>query len=195
MSNRSKYQDEFPELYFEMRANKFMAKKDIAEAFGISVATFHTWTDPEDKAYKPLLLEAVKRAEKHMRLQVIERTKESLFRAAWGYDFEETGTTVNMTGDRVGKKEARTLKKKLHPSWQACLAILQNIDPENWKDRRYNVIEGKLNIEDIDTVSTVDLLKEIEAIRREAEERQRIEDINNGKTFTPNPKHQRPKNT
>lgn len=118
-----------------------------AKIGGISVGTFCRWMDEKSE-----FNEAVKRAkaafEDWQMDGILEDARKSLKTLVCGQEYEEIKTEYE--NDKLGnpriKKQMRTTKKIL-PNPTAVIFALCNRDPDNWKNRVAQDVNGKIDVE------------------------------------------------
>lgn len=118
-----------------------------AKIGGIHVATFCEWQNT-----KPEFAEAVKRAksafEEWQMNGILEDARKSLKTLVCGQEYEEIKTEYE--NDKMGnpriKKQTRVTKKIL-PNPTAVIFALCNRDPDNWKNRVAQDVNGKIDVE------------------------------------------------
>jgi hypothetical protein len=103
-----------------------MTEKQICEKLDITEESLNQYK----KRYTELT-ESLKTG----KAELVESLKDSLYRRAMGYEYEETKTTVEK--DDQGKDRKKIEKNKKMIFSDTCLIFaLKNIDPENFKDRK-----------------------------------------------------------
>lgn len=118
-----------------------------AKIGGIHVATFCEWQNT-----KPEFAEAVKRAkaafEEWQMNGILEDARKSLKTLVCGQEYEEIKTEYenDKTGNPRIKKQTRVTKKIL-PNPTAVIFALCNRDPDNWKNRVAQDVNGKIDVE------------------------------------------------
>ena len=118
-----------------------------AKIGGIHVATFCEWQNT-----KPEFAEAVKRAkaafEDWQMNGILEDARKSLKTLVCGQEYEEIKTEYenDKTGNPRIKKQTRVTKKIL-PNPTAVIFALCNRDPDNWKNRVAQDVNGKIDVE------------------------------------------------
>ncbi|MGL4562443.1 MAG: hypothetical protein ACRCVW_01125 [Brevinema sp.] len=125
--NKTKYQKHFVDLIYECVVDKMMTLKNIAKGMGVNYDTLNEWLKIDSKYFKSELSESYLRALKDRECDIIEKTKNQLFKIAWGYEYEEV------------KKDSQgniiyTVTKKAHPNAKACLEILARLSPKEWNN-------------------------------------------------------------
>ena len=118
-----------------------------AKIGGIHIATFCEWQNT-----KPEFAEAVKRAkaafEDWQMNGILEDARKSLKTLICGQEYEEIKTEYenDKTGNPRIKKQTRVTKKIL-PNPTAVIFALCNRDPDNWKNRVAQDVNGKIDVE------------------------------------------------
>ena len=118
-----------------------------AKIGGIHVSTFCEWQNS-----KPEFSEAVKRAraafEDWQMNGILEDARKSLKTLVCGQEYEEIKTEYenDKNGQPRIKKQTRVTKKIL-PNPTAVIFALCNRDPENWKNRVAQDVNGKIDVE------------------------------------------------
>lgn len=132
-----------------------------AKIGGIAVSTFCRWMDE-----KPEFKEAVKRAksayEDWQMNGILEDARKSLKTLICGQEYEEIKTEYE--NDKQGnpriRKQTRVTKKIL-PNPTAVIFALCNRDPDNWKNRVTNEINGKIDTDAKTDVSLANVPDEL----------------------------------
>ncbi|MGL4393660.1 MAG: hypothetical protein ACRCS8_00315 [Brevinema sp.] len=125
--NRTKYKNDFVELIYECVSDKMMSLKDVAKAMGINYDTLNEWLKVDSQYFKSELSDSYLRALKDREFDIIEKTKNQLFKIAWGYEYEET--KFDAQGNVIYK-----IKKQSHLNAKACLEILAKLSPKEWNN-------------------------------------------------------------
>lgn len=118
-----------------------------AKIGGIQRSTFWDWMKD-----KPEFSDAVKKAkaafEEWQLNGILEDAKKSLKVLICGQEYEEIKTEYenDKTGSPRIRKQTRTTKKIL-PNPTAVIFALCNRDPENWKNRVTNDVNGRIDVE------------------------------------------------
>lgn len=128
-----------------------------------------------EKAKGGEFAERVKKAEKEFqdtyRDELLAKAKRSLTELVTGYEYNENKTEYK--ADRNGNPQIQrqtTVKKHMPPSPTAIIFSLTNLDPENWKNRQYTNVDGRIDSDSNTKVSLANvpddlLAKVIDAIR------------------------------
>lgn len=143
---------------------------DCCKAAGISGTAFYKWM-----AEKVEFVDAVKKAKAQFdqwrNEKMVEDAKSSLVELICG--FVQTTRKTRSFIDKTGKTVTEEIveEKKLPPSATAIIFALTNRDPENWKNRLSQDVNGKIQTEQKSDISLAnvpdDLLeKVIDAIRK-----------------------------
>lgn len=120
-----------------------------AKIGGIHIATFYEW-----QATKPDFADAVKRAkgefEDWQLNGILDDARKSLKTLVCGLDYEEVKTEYeqdpkNPSNPRI-KKQTR-ISKKILPNPTAVIFALCNRDPDHWKNRVTQDVEGRFEVE------------------------------------------------
>lgn len=114
---------------------------------GIAPPTFYDWLKN-----KPEFSNAVKRAqdafEEWQMNGILADSKKSLKTLINGLEYEETKTEY--VSDKSGRPEIKkqtTVTKRVLPNVTAVIFALCNRDPENWKNRVAQDVNGKIDVE------------------------------------------------
>ena len=122
-------------------------KETAAKIGGISISTFCEW-----QSKKPEFMEAIKRAESAFEdwqmNGILEDARKSLKTLVCGQEYEEIKTEYenDKTGNPRIKKQIR-ITKKILPNPTAVIFALCNRDPDNWKNRVAQDVNGKIDVE------------------------------------------------
>ena len=140
-------------------AGKGLQNNQIAVSLGWSEATYY-----KTKAENPEFAEAIKKGE----LKDVREAVNSLSKRVRGYEYEETTIeTEDITDKETGviiatKTKTKKTIKQLAPDTTAIIFKLVNRDPENWKHKSEQKVEGSLQVEmgpitknDAETVKSV----------------------------------------
>lgn len=111
---------------------------------GISQSTYYVWMEKY-----PEFSEAIKRGKAPVDIQV----ENALLKRALGYEYEETTTEIeDIPTNKVDEKGNPIYKQKKHikktkrfipPDTVAMIFWLKNRKPEQWKDKREQVVSTK----------------------------------------------------
>ena len=114
---------------------------------GIDESTFWEW-----KNKNPEFSDAVKKAkeayEEWQRVGILEDAKKSLKTLICGLEYEEIKTEYE--NDRTGSPRIRKqtrITKRILPNVTAVIFALCNRDPDNWKNRVLQDVNGKMEVE------------------------------------------------
>lgn len=143
---------------------------DCCKMAGIHVSQFHRWFNEKSE-----FRESVKRAkaqfEQWHNEKMVEDAKSSLVELICGFvqKTKKTRSFVDKTGKTVTEETVE--EKQLPPNATAIIFALTNRDPDNWKNRLSQDVNGKIQTEQKSDVSLAnvpdDLLeKVIESIRK-----------------------------
>ena len=102
----------------------------MAGLFGVSQQTLNSW-----KKQNPLFLESLKAGKD----EADSKVSKMLLQRAMGYEYEEIHEEKQ--GKKVIKK--RIIKKQLPPDTTAMIFWLKNRQPELWRDKIINELQGK----------------------------------------------------
>lgn len=156
----SKYTPEAVQAICECLERGETRKAACAKA-GISDETFRRWLDD----YVDFVA-AVKNAEQAYQNwehnEILASAKKSLRILIEGTEYEETTTEYEDNGQgqpRIRKQTTKT--KKILPNPTAVIFALCNRDPENWKNRINQEVEGKIQTEQKQEVSLANLSDEL----------------------------------
>lgn len=127
---------------------KGLNDSELALAIGVRKSTISEWKQKHPEFANLCTL---------IRDRSVENVVNALYQRSMGMDTQETHTVIKK--DKTGKKiqEVKKVKKHLAPDVQAISLYLRNKDPENWRDRREDLIA---------MVSKEDLRKSSEEIDR-----------------------------
>lgn len=137
-------------------ARNGLTDEQIATNIGINPKTLYDWK----KRYDPIS-KALKKGKEVVDIEV----ENALFKRALGYEYEEEKiTTQEIDGKEIIKKE--TFKKHMAPDTTAQIFWLKNRKPMEWRDKKHEVLEGKLNIHDdpLEKLTDKELDKLIESL-------------------------------
>jgi len=123
----------------DLKLVEFLTKKgctdqEMAEYFGVTVRTWHSW-----KAKNESFLHSLK----DWRLEFDEKIERSLAERAKGCIITESKVVV----EHDGKKTKTITKKEMAPDTAAAFIWLKNRKPQEWRDRRENINENKHTLE------------------------------------------------
>lgn len=121
--------------------------KDAYTAARVSYTAFysHLKTDVE-------FIERIRKAEQEYQewydSRLVVDCKRSLMELVRGYEYDETTTETGVDG-RTGKPVTKTkvVHKKVGPNPTAIIFALCNRDPDNWKNRVAQDVNGKIDVE------------------------------------------------
>lgn len=118
-----------------------------AKLAGIHISTFCEWQNT-----KPEFAEALKTAkaafEDWQLNGILEDAKKSLKTLVCGQEYEEVKTEYE--NDKLGNPRIRKqtrITKKILPNATAVIFALCNRDPDNWKNRVAQDVNGKIDVE------------------------------------------------
>lgn len=145
-------------------------EKDACIAAGIHVSVFHRWLNEKSE-----FNEAVKRAKQQYQEwydnHIVEDAKRGLMRLICGEEYTVTSTESQEDGTGRMRVKQKVETKRVLPNVTAIIFALTNRDPENWKNRVSQDVNGKIQTEgktDISLANVPDdlLEKVIESIRK-----------------------------
>ena len=146
--------------------------KDVCLAAGINPATFYEWCN-----LKTEFSESVKKAKAQYQewydKHILEDAERGLKRLICGEEYTETTTEYEDDGTGNPKiKKQKTVTKRILPNPTSVIFALTNRDPERWKNRLSQDVNGKIQTESKSDISLAnvpdDLLeKVIDAIQGE----------------------------
>ena len=160
MGAKGRYTAEIKKEIFECLKSGMTDKQTCARV-RINPDTFYTWLQKKND-----FSELVKTAKAEFRSGMVKKLEDSLYRKAVGYEVEETETeyTSDSKGNPVIKRQTHK-KKHIQPDTGAIVFALTNLAPEEWKNRQYQQIDGKVKTGGDTQVSLVnvsdDLLAEV----------------------------------
>ncbi len=103
-----------------------MTEEQVADKLDVGYSNF--------MKYKTLY-EELKEVLKTGKAELIENLKDSLYKRAMGYEYEEVKHLVEK--DEKGKEKKKIERTKRIINSDTCLIFaLKNLDPENWRDRK-----------------------------------------------------------
>lgn len=108
----------------ELWAKKGLTLKQIAHNMDCTPETLSRW-----KKQHPQIEEAIRRGYRPVELEL----ENALHKAAMGYEFEETVTTLTEQPDGTMKKQITKYKKFAKPDATALIFYLKNLNPERWR--------------------------------------------------------------
>lgn len=137
-------------LKIEGWARDGLIDEQIAHNIGIATSTLYAWKDK----YREFS-EALKRGK-----EVVDREVENaLLKRALGYRIVETTTERDEVGDMVVTKK---VEKEVIPDTTAQIFWLKNRKPEEWRDKRDVAVNGQMNVNPYEGLTTEELKKLID---------------------------------
>ena len=103
-----------------------MTEEQVADKLDIAYSTLNLYKNKYSE-----FSEALKKGKE----ELIEELKDSLYKKAMGYEYEETETWLEEV-DGVQKKRVKRMKKVAHPDTGALAFALKNLAPDEWRDRQ-----------------------------------------------------------
>lgn len=128
-----------------------------ANKVGIAESCFYKWMN-EKVEFK----EAIKKAKESFEKTIVGKLEKSLWEVALGYDTEETKTEYGK--DKHGNPtivKQTTTKKHIAPSVPALIFALCNKAPEEWKNRQFTEVDGKIKTEEKSEVNLASVPDEL----------------------------------
>lgn len=121
--------------------------KDAYTAAGISYQTFYQWLN-EKVEFNDLVKKAESEYNEWYNATIVQDAKRSLRDLVLGFDYEEikTETGVGKDSKTIVTKTTKTTKH-VAPNPAAVIFALTNRDPDNWKNRHLQEIDGKITTE------------------------------------------------
>lgn len=109
-------------------------QEDIAKAFGVSRVAFYKW-----KKENPEIEEAVRRGKKIVDYQV----ENALLKCALGHKVKEANVQTTICNGVIVETVKSVTTKEIAPNVTACLAWLNNRNPDKWRKNRDNEIDAR----------------------------------------------------
>lgn len=127
--------------------------KDACLVAGISDTQFHFWMNQ-----KADFADAVKNAKQQYTewesKELVKDAKKSLRQLICGEEYVETTTEYENDGSGSPRiKKQKTVTKRVQPNITAIIFALTNRDPENWKNRISQDVNGKIQTENKSNLS------------------------------------------
>lgn len=121
--------------------------KDAYTAARVSHTTFYKHFN-EDVEFNAKIKKAEQEYQEWYDSQLVVDCKRSLLELVQGYEWEETTTesALDKNGKMVEVKK-KVVHKKAAPNPTAIIFALCNRDPENWKNRVAQDVNGKIDVE------------------------------------------------
>ena len=143
---------------------------DCCRIAGIGTTAYYRWQE-EKEEFKEAIEKAKAQFDQWQNKKMVEDAKSSLVELICG--FVQTTKKTRSFVDKAGKTVTEEIveEKKLPPNATAIIFALTNRDPENWKNRLSQDVNGKIQTEQKSDISLAnvpdDLLeKVIDAIRK-----------------------------
>lgn len=138
-----KYKQKTVDLIIGMLSSDTYTIKEVCAAAGITKKTFYEW-----RATKKEFDEALKEVEAERMNFFVAEAKKSLLKKVRGYDVVETSETKfrNKNGEMITREKTEKTKH-FQPDTAAIIFTLTNGDPEHWKNKQTNELEGSINVE------------------------------------------------
>ncbi|MCK4761967.1 MAG: transposase [Candidatus Aminicenantes bacterium] len=141
MARKSKYNpDTFP-LLAEGHARNELNDAQIATKLGVGLSSFYSY----QKKY-PQFLDALKRG----RIPVNFKVENTLLKKCYGYDVDETHTTMKISqGGEAKVTEIKKVTKHIQPDATSIIFYLKNKMPETYKNRH----DVNVDFEDLNKIA------------------------------------------
>lgn len=121
---------------------------EICKLVGITEETFYQW-----KRRKTEFSESIKKAQSDFNNLLVAEAKRSLVKMIRGYTVQEKKTVTADTGKRdndnkpiIRVKEHSVVEKHYQPNPTLIIFTLTNRDPEHWKNKQENTLDGEVGI-------------------------------------------------
>jgi len=144
----AKFNNEIVERITDLIKSDTYTIAEICKMANIDEATYYRW-----KSEKKEFCESIKKAEEDRRQFFVIEAKKSLIKKIQGYTVQEKKTVTVESGkkDEAGKpipkiKEQTIIDKYFQPDTAAIIFTLCNTDPENWRNRQFNEVTGKIKV-------------------------------------------------
>jgi hypothetical protein len=151
----TKYHERMPQMIYRMAAVG-MIIEEIARHLEVHEETLRRWIQSRSE-----VTEAYERG----KWESIQLVRESLYRRALGYEYDEV---KHFEGeDSLGRPWSKTVTtvKRVEPSDTALIFLLKNRDPDNWRDV-WNIPPGGTNNTQVNINNTLNLDSLSEADRK-----------------------------
>ena len=122
-------------------------KQKAAKLADISEDTFYEWQNTKSE-FSEAVKDALKDYEEWQRTELLSEATRSLKKLVCGMEYDEVSTETYIdprTGRQVKKK--KTAHKCVGPNPTAVIFTLCNRDPENWQNKAYQEVKGKIETE------------------------------------------------
>lgn len=119
-----------------------MTRKEIAKELGISKQKLDLWVAEDDRDGDGALGDALERSDRFLNYKV----EAALYQAALGYTSRTTEITAKLRKDsqgvlRLRATEKLTIEEQQAPNVGAARYILNNRNPDKWKDKRVDEVD------------------------------------------------------
>ena len=121
-------------LRLEGWAREGLTDEQIAKNIGITATTLYEW-----QRRFPQITESLKRGKAPVDFEV----ENALLKRALGFDYEEVTTETVDLPDGTQRKHIKKVTKMVVPDTVAAIFWLKNRKPEQWKDKREQVVSTK----------------------------------------------------
>ena len=111
-----------------------LTDEQIANNIGIKVCTLYDW-----KNRFPDISDSIKRGKAPVDFEV----ENALLKRALGFEYEEVITEIVNLPDGTQRKHIKKVTKMVVPDPVAAIFWLKNRKPEQWKDKREQVVSTK----------------------------------------------------
>lgn len=122
---------------------------DFLNRFRIDDMTYYRWLKLSEFS------EAIKKAKEEYRAKCENTTVKSLFKAANGYEYEQTTTEYMDVNGKPRIKKQTKKNVRVEPNVGAAIFLLTNIAPERWKNRQDN----RLSVDDSVTGFNINIVR------------------------------------
>ena len=137
------------------------SEKDACLVAGIHVSVFHRWLNEKSE-----FSEAIKKAKAQYQewydKNLLESAERGLRRLIEGEEYIETTTEYEDDGTGQPKiKKQKTVTKRILPNPTSVIFALTNRDPERWKNRLSQDVNGKIQTESKSDISLANVPDEL----------------------------------
>ena len=134
-------------------------QKKACEKEGVSSTQFHVWMNKYTA-----FAEAIEKAHSDFDANIVRVATKGLMELVTGFEYDEKKTEYEK--DPLNQEKPRIVKqtithKKVAPNITAIIFALTNKDPEQWKNRQYQQIDGKVKTEGDTQVSLANVPDEL----------------------------------
>jgi hypothetical protein len=145
----------------EAWARDGLTEEQVAKNMGIAYSTLKEW-----KNKFPTIMAALKKGKEVVDFEV----ENSLLKRAMGMEVTEEKVYYQEVDGKVTTKK-EVVKKQIPPDTTAIIFWLKNRKPYEWRDRRHQVLEGELKVQNdpLEKLSSSELEKLIEALGEDNE--------------------------